>query len=112
MRVVHKKTNKVLGANVKEAKTFIDRLRGLMFMDEMKGMDGLMLDPCRSIHNCFVRFPIDVIFLTGDNKVVKVIKNFKPWRFSWIYFSAQKTLELPAGTLTDEVQKNDVLEVV
>lgn len=112
MKVIHKKSQKVLGENIKEAKTFFDRLIGLMFIDRMNEMDGLMLDPCRSIHNCFVRFPIDVIFINKENEVVKVIRNFRPWRFSWIYFKAQKTLELPLGTLDETVMPGDKLEIV
>lgn len=111
MKVKHIKSNKILGENIKEAKSFMDRLIGLMFKDSMEGMDGLMLDPCRSIHNCFVRFPIDVIFINKQNEVVKVIRNFAPWRFSWIYFKAQKTLELPAGTVDDSIITGDKLEI-
>lgn len=111
MKITHLKTKKVLGENIKEASSFYARLKGLMFIDQMQDMDGLMLDPCRSIHNCFVRFPIDVIFINKKNEVVKVIKNFKPWRFSWIYFNAQKTLELPAGTLGDDINPGDKLEI-
>ena len=27
---------------------------------------GLLLVPCNSVHTCFVRFPVDVVFLDGD----------------------------------------------
>ena len=111
MRVVHKKTDFVLGEDVRYANSFRERLLGLMFSKEMIG-DGLLLEPCTSIHNCFVRFPIDVIFMDRDNKVVKVLRHFKQWRFSWIYLGARRALELPAGKVPDEISKGDQLEVM
>lgn len=111
MKVVHKKTNITLGEDVRMATSFMERLQGLMFAKNMIG-DGLMLEPCTSVHNCFVRFPIDVVFLDRDNRVVKIIRNFKPWRFSWIYFSARRALELPAGTVPENIVRGDELEVL
>jgi hypothetical protein len=88
----------------------LSRMKGLMFSKEMIG-DGIILDPGNSIHNCFVRFPIDVIFLNNDFKIIKIIRSFKPWRFSWIYFKATKVLELPEGKIPNDVTEGDYLEV-
>lgn len=112
MKIIHQRTNTVLGSNIKMATSFKDRLVGLMFQDEMKDMDGLLLDPCRSIHNFFVRFPIDVIFISKKNTVVKVLRNFRPWCVSGIYLRATKTLELPAGSLHEDIRPGDQLEVL
>lgn len=111
MIVKHMKSEHVLGRDVKIVNTFIGRLIGLMFIKEMNGMDGLIIERCNSIHNCFVRFPIDVIFLSNDNRIIKIIRKFRPWRFSWIYFSAKRVLELPGGTIPEHVTKGDYLEV-
>lgn len=111
MKVIHKKTNFILGEDIRYASTMGERILGLMFREKMIG-DGLMLEPCNSIHNCFVRFPIDVIFLDRDNRIVKILKGFKPWRFSWIYFKARRTLELPNGKVPNEVSVGDELEVL
>ena len=111
MKVLHTKTGTILGEKVKLATSFSDRLIGLMFRSEMGEIDGLILDPCNSVHNCFVRFPIDVVFLTSENKIVKIIRNFRPWRFSWIYFSAKRVLELPGGSLGSSISEGDMLEV-
>ncbi len=112
MKVIIKKNNMVLAQNVKVAQTYFSKLKGLMFIKEMKGMDGLIIEDCKSIHNMFVRFPIDVIFLNRDNQVVKVLRSFKPWRWSLIYFSAKRVLELPAQTAPNDLVKGDQLEVL
>lgn len=111
MIVKHLKSNKILGSNIKYANTFSSRLIGLMFRKSMDDLDGLILEPGNSVHNCFVRFPIDVIFLTKENEIVKIVRNFKPWRFTRIYFKSRRVLELPAGTVTDDIAKGDLLEV-
>lgn len=110
IEVIHSSSKLKLASNVRVAKSFLSRLKGLMFIEEMKGFDGLLIEPCNSIHNCFVRFPLDVIFLSKENKVVHIIKSFKPWRFSLIYWRSVKVLELRAGTLNDAVTVGDQLE--
>ncbi|MEX1099063.1 MAG: DUF192 domain-containing protein [Bacteriovoracaceae bacterium] len=110
MRITHKKTNKALGESVKVASSFIERLKGLMFIKEMKDFDGLLIQNCNSVHNCFVRFPIDVVFLSSDLQVVKILRNFKPWRFSLVYLKAKHALELPAGSVGRDVNEGDFLE--
>ena len=112
MKIIHKGSGYVLGENIKPAHKFFDRLIGLMFKKEMIGMDGLLIENSNSIHNCFVRFPIDVIFLNRELKVIKIIRNFKPWRFSWVYFRASRVLELPVGKVSEDIKEGDFLEVV
>ena len=111
MIVIHKKSQKIIAKNMKVADTPLQRMLGLMFIKEMNNMDALLLDPCNSIHNCFVRFSLDVLFLDKNNKVVRIIRGFKPWRFTRIYFSARKVLELKAGTLIREISVGDEVEV-
>ncbi|MBC77085.1 MAG: hypothetical protein CME64_13810 [Halobacteriovoraceae bacterium] len=110
MRIVHKKTNKVIASQVRVANTFLSRLKGLMFIKQMKGFDAMLIENTNSVHNCFVRFSIDLIFINSEWKIVKIVKNFRPWRFSWIYFKARHVLELPAGSVGDEIQTGDYLE--
>ncbi len=111
MIVLHKKTNNVIANKVRYVNTAWGRMLGLMFIKEMKGFDGLILDPANSVHNCFVRFPIDVVFLNSENRIVKIIRNFKPWRFSWIYFKSRRVLEIKGGSLSEDIDVGDELEV-
>jgi len=45
-----------------------------------------------------MRFPIDVIFLDGKNRVVGLKHNLKPFRMAGAW-RAVRALELPAGTI-------------
>lgn len=110
MKIIHEKSQSVLGCNIVPATSFIRRLRGYMFYKSPKQkFDGIYFPNAKTIHNCFVRFPIDAIFIDKNNHIVKILKGFKPWRFSLIYLSASHVIELPQNTVTDVIQVGDKL---
>jgi uncharacterized membrane protein (UPF0127 family) len=37
---------------------------------------------CGGVHTFFIRFPIDVVFVARDGRVVKVRPAVKPWRLA------------------------------
>lgn len=82
-------------ANV--ARNVWSRFWGLMLRGSLPEGEGLIIDPCYSVHTLFMRFPIDVIFLDRENRVLKVAENLRPFRAS-IGRGARKVLELPAGS--------------
>jgi uncharacterized membrane protein (UPF0127 family) len=45
-----------------------------------------------------MRFPIDVIFLSREKKVVKLVRSLEPWRIA-VSIKAHSVLELEAGTI-------------
>ena len=98
--------------NAKRAQTFAERSVGLMFSKSMKGFDGLLIRPCNSIHTFFMRYSIDVVFLAKDYTIIKVIRNLRPWRMSWIYFRSKQVLELKGGSLPEHIKKGQKLEVL
>ena len=112
LKVIHPSSNTVIGENIHIADDFVSSLVGLMFKKSLKDQDGLLIENCRSIHTCFMRFPIDVVFLDKDNNVVKVLREIGPWKFTWFYLKARKVLELNGGTLPHTISAGDRLEVV
>ena len=102
----------IIAENILVANNLVSRLIGLMFLKTPpQRSQGLLLEPCNSIHTFFMRYSLDVVFLNSQNEVVKIIRNLKPWRMTWIYFRARKTLEVPAGKLPASVEPGQVLEV-
>lgn len=98
--------------DVVDAHTFFTRLAGLMGKKELKVNEGMLLRPCSSIHTCFMKFAIDVVFLDGEYRVVELINNMSPWRFSSHNKSAKQVLELRAGTVDRfGIKKGTILEV-
>ncbi len=80
------------------ADSFLTRLKGLMFR-RTPLEEGLLIVPCNSIHMCFMFFSIDVLFLTQNNEIIKVVENLKPWRFVPPVKGAHAVLELPVGAI-------------
>ncbi len=81
------------------ANTAASRTQGLLGRDSLAPGQGLILDPCRLIHTFFMRFAIDVVFVDRRQRVTRVARDVRPFRFAWGGWSARATLELPAGTL-------------
>ena len=79
------------------ADNFFHRLKGLMFRKEMPQNTGLLLIPCNSIHMCFMCFAIDAIYIDREHKILKVVKNLKPWVGLSTCRKAWATLEIKAG---------------
>jgi len=63
-----------------EAKGFFPRLKGLMFKKSISNNEALIFYKTPSIHTFFMKFPIDVIFLNHQKKVIRIVKNVIPNR--------------------------------
>ena len=74
----------------------LSRLRGLMGRRELAPGEGLLLRPTPSIHTCFMRFPIDAVFLDAELRVLSVEPDLRPWRFAGRR-RTRAVLELPSG---------------
>lgn len=91
------------------ADTAFARMRGLLGRDGLESGGGMLIDHAGSVHMFFMRFPIDVIFLDRNRKVVGVRHRLAPWRMAGAR-RAVASLELPAGAAaTAGIEKGDVL---
>lgn len=79
------------------ADTAWKRMRGLLGRDGLGERQALWLAPCNSIHTFFMRFSIDAVFLDRKKCATAIYHDMKPWRHSWIHWTAAAVVELPAG---------------
>lgn len=82
---------------IKLAKTFLDRLIGLMGKNFLPRNAGLLIAPCQSIHMMFMKFPIDAIFIDKNFVIKKISPNLKTWTGFSICLSAYGVVEVAAG---------------
>lgn len=75
------------------------RLRGLLGRPPLGQGEGLLIEPCASVHTFGMRYSIDLVFLDKDDHIVDMHEDVAPWRTRKARTRARKTLELPAGTL-------------
>lgn len=91
--------NTALFQEVDLANTFIKRFKGWMGKETVSEGEGLLLMPCKSVHTCFMRFNIDVLFIDSAGKVVHTIEQMKPWRLSPVVKQAEAVLEIAGGSI-------------
>ena len=103
MKVINKTKNTVLAEEAIVADRLYSRMKGLLGKENLPKGQAFILRPCNSIHTFFMQFPIDVIFVDRDNKIIKAISGLKPWRLSSVYLLAQSCIELPAGTIASSL---------
>jgi uncharacterized membrane protein (UPF0127 family)/CheY-like chemotaxis protein len=90
----------------------LPRMRGLLGRGFLLSGEGLLLQPAASVHTAFMRFPIDVVFLDRNQRVVKLVERMGAWRTASARH-ARSTLELPAGEAAARgIQVGDTLAVV
>ncbi|MCM8795886.1 MAG: DUF192 domain-containing protein [Candidatus Omnitrophica bacterium] len=112
MKIINKTKNSILAKDVVVADTLLKRIKGLLGRKEFKQPEALIIKPCNSIHTFFMRFPIDVLFVDKNHKVIAAISGLKPFRLSRVYFSSHYVVELPAGTLeSSATSKGDRLKI-
>jgi uncharacterized membrane protein (UPF0127 family) len=73
-----------------------ERMLGVMGWKRLQPGEGFLLRPAWAIHTAFVRFPIDVVFLDREMRIVSIAHALKPWRLS-AALKARAVLELAAG---------------
>ncbi|NQV08739.1 DUF192 domain-containing protein [Candidatus Woesearchaeota archaeon] len=80
----------------------LSKATGLMFRKKLKG-NGLIFvfkhEKITPLHMIFVFFPIDVVFLDKNKRVVEIKERFKPFSFYNPKNKAMFILELPVNVI-------------
>ena len=84
---------------VEVADSFFSRFLGLMGRASLAEGTGLLIAPCSSVHMCFMRFSIDVVYLDREYRILKAVKGLRPWIGMSLCMGAWGALELPVGTI-------------
>lgn len=82
--------------HIEQADSFFTRFCGLMCRAGLPEGGGLLLRECGSIHCCFMRFTIDVVYLDENMKILAV-ETVRPWRIGSLIRGARHVLELREG---------------
>ncbi len=102
--------NELLAEDVRVAATFWSRLRGLLGSIPLTSGQGLLIDPCNSVHTVGMSYPIDVLFVSEAGEVLHVERAMPPLRMSRIHWNSRFVVELAAGG-AEKVQPGDRLTV-
>ena len=104
------RTGSVLADRMERASSILARARGLLGRRSLGEGEALLIQPCNAVHTFFMRFAIDVVFLSRDLRVVRAIPELRPWRATRFHPRATLVVELPPGTvLRTGTREGDVL---
>ena len=95
-RIANARTGQIVAEHADLAQSPLKRMKGLLGKKGLAPDEAIILRPASSIHTVFMRFAIDVIYIDRDSKVVKVVRNLVPYRFSSAK-GAKTVIEMTAG---------------
>jgi len=74
----------VLTEHMKECTNFLERGRGLLFRKPLEASLGqaLLIPLCGSIHTFWMGYPITVLFLNKEKRLLRICPSVRPWRFA------------------------------
>lgn len=98
LRVENLTRGQTLVRSGRVARSFWARMRGLIGSPPLAPGEGLLIIPCSSVHTHFMRFPIDVLYVDAQQRVVGIDHALAPWRLGHLYRQVRCVVELPAGT--------------
>ena len=111
LRVTNQTRGRMLAERADVADTSAKRRTGLLKHTGLAPGEGLWIVPCEGIHTFAMKFPIDVVFLNRQHKILKIRSNMVRSRIA-LSLLAHSVLELPAGTLEQTgTARGDQLEL-
>ena len=112
VRVLNTTKGTVLGERVGVADTSLSRMVGLLGKSGLAPATGLLIMPSQAVHSIGMRFPIDVLFLDRNWRVIHVQPSLTPYRLSGLHWRARCALELPVGAIAETCTSvGDELEI-
>lgn len=99
MRITNVTRTVDLATQASRADTFMTRLVGLLGRSSLESGQGLLIEPCSSVHTAFMRFTIDVVYVDRSGKVIKTSPEMRPFRLGGVFRTSCSVIELPKGTI-------------
>ena len=106
------RTGRVVAARLLPALDSESRRRGLLKHTSLEEGEAMIIAPTNAVHTWFMKFDIDIAFVTRDGRVLKTRDSVPPWRMS-AAFGGYAVIEMRGGSFAAaDTVPGDVLEVV
>ena len=94
------------------ANSLPERMKGLIGRKNLQEGEGMVFPRCSQVHTFGMLFPIDVVFLDCEGRVIKLYHSLKPFRITSVVKGSRTVIELPAGVLEKtETKSGDFLKI-
>jgi uncharacterized membrane protein (UPF0127 family) len=105
------RNQRVLAEDVVAAFDSKSRRTGLLKHNSLPQGSAMLIAPTNAVHTFFMRFPIDIAFVTREGTILKACAAVRPWRIAAAW-NAFGVIELPAGTLlSSDTVAGDVVSI-
>jgi uncharacterized membrane protein (UPF0127 family) len=101
LKITNATRKTVLGDRIELAETSLSRVIGLLGKRCLGPGAGLVIYPSQSVHTVAMHFPIDVIFVDRDWRVVHLRPTMVPYRLTGFHWRARCVIELPSGMIAE-----------
>ena len=98
VKVVNERSGAILAESLISAHDSKSRRKGWLGRTSAPQGEAIWILPCEAIHCFFMHFPIDVVFLYRELRVVGVRRSVKPWRMAMCW-KAYSVMEFPEGVI-------------
>lgn len=95
------------------ADSFFKRLIGLLGKKEISADEGIFINPCKSIHTFFMKFPIDVVFLDKSQKVIFIQECIQPNKVTPFIKKSKTVIEMKGNKIKKDgiISMGDYLKI-
>ncbi len=91
--------NSVLATQLRTARTFFERFRGLIGSHPLEPGEGFLIPHCQGVHMFGMAYSIDVVHLDEQGKAIALVEHLRPNSFGPVHFRSKSVVELPEGTI-------------
>jgi uncharacterized protein len=97
---IHNKSKAVqIGSQITLADTSLSRMVGLLGKRQLDAGCGVLIRPSSGVHTFGMRFPIDVIALDRNLRVLKLWQRLAPYKITPMSLGTHSVLELSSGQI-------------
>ena len=106
------RTGRIVADRLLPALDSESRRRGLLKHTSLDEGEAMIIAPTNAVHTWFMKFDIDIAFVTREGRVLKTRDSVPPWRMSGA-FGGYAVIEMRGGSFAAaDTVPGDVLELV
>lgn len=101
MKILIKRNGIIVADTIERAGSLSSQLKGLIGRRKFENGSAMIFPGCKQVHTFFMQFPIDILFINKDRKVIKIIENLDPGKITGYVKDSSDIIELPSHTVFD-----------
>ena len=112
MPVINRSKHRWIVTRVIMADTFWKRIKGWVGLCKFDPEAALWVKPCWGVHTIGMHFPVDLLFLGKNHRVLKTIPNLQKNRISPFVLQSRSVLVLPVYTVVkSRTTVGDIIDI-